>query len=137
MECFLCNIDNNNNINEVSFDKYNYTSLRYPIISLSYAYKCNCIHLYAHNKCLKNKFNCPTCKKCTKPVTNVKTIIDYIFYLPIILLKKNRKRIKLFNYISFFMGFSYFYHYNKTIIVICMIYFFLIDYMKKYLLFEY
>lgn len=47
-------------------------TMSYPIINFSYAYGCNCKTSFAHNRCLKNIFKCPTCRKSVeKPCLRV------------------------------------------------------------------
>ena len=70
-----------------------YTNNDYPLLSMSYVYKCKCINYYAHNICLLDIINCPTCRKETKPYLYINTNYDYYFYYLLIWLKKDTLNI--------------------------------------------
>jgi hypothetical protein len=80
-ECFICcTIDGKSDeelFNEICLNR---KMFNYPLISLSQAFMCKCINIFAHNKCLLKLNKCPTCRKIvSKPNLYVKTKYDYIF----------------------------------------------------------
>ncbi len=66
-----------------------YSNNEYPLLSMSYIYKCKCRKYYGHNRCLINVNKCPTCRKESKPYLYIYTKYDYYFYYLLNWLKKD------------------------------------------------
>ena len=108
-ECLICfsndgKSDQEKNM-EIFFNQKHF--LNYPLISISYAYNCNCKNKYAHNKCLFDIKKCPTCRKMVqKPNLYVKTKYDYYLKFYLDWIKKDTKRIKQIKHCTVFFVIS-------------------------------
>lgn len=152
-ECFICCSKSGKTVQEKLLDNINHKRLRYPLIPLSYAYECGCKTMWAHNRCLKNIFTCPTCrKKIIKPHLCVKTNIDKYLYLDWIRNNpSNFKKIQIYTVSIMFIIFILSYLNEQKYIVItnnyillCFIFvllmgtfvLFITDYITKYWLYD-
>lgn len=152
IECFICCTKDGKSYEEIMLDSFYFKLSDYPLIQLSYAYNCRC-NLYAHNRCLKNILNCPTCRKLVnKPKLYVETFIEEYLYLEWIV--KNPLKLKIFErcnivMILFIIIINYFNEFKiikiTNIYILCLLIFFLlfgiynlnlIDYIKKYYLYD-
>lgn len=89
-ECFICYSNGKTPDEEIREIFIKKRGLNYPLVSLSHAYNCNCVGLFAHNKCLLKINKCPTCRKfISKPNLYVETLFDYLFGLIFAIVKKN------------------------------------------------
>jgi hypothetical protein len=63
--CIMCKTTHGYTEQEYLFHQFNNGLWHqcYPLISLSYAFKCCCNHRFAHNRCLKTRKICPLCGK--------------------------------------------------------------------------
>ncbi len=96
MECFICCTKHGKSENQVLYEIYmNDYTIDYPIISLSYAYGCECKNMFAHNICLYSINKCPQCRKVKIPNIMAKTRIEF--------LKPYLTRIKCILYIPYIL----------------------------------
>ncbi len=106
-ECFICCSKSGKTTHEKLLDNVYHKRLRYPLISLSYAYECNCKTMWAHNRCLIGITKCPTCRKnINKPRLCVRGNIENFLYLGWI--RKNPTKFKKIEYISVLIMFIIF-----------------------------
>ena len=105
MTNFICCNNSNKMIQEREMDIFfNIDCKKYPKITLSYAFNCECNNIYAHNICLLNMTECPNCKsKVIKPNLLVKTKLDNYFYYFFEFLKKCPSLIKTISDIIIFI----------------------------------
>lgn len=89
-ECFICYSNGKTSNEEIQEIFMKRQGLNYPLISLGYAFNCNCFNTFAHNKCLIDIKKCPTCRKIVeKPNLYVHTIFDYLFGFIFSIVKSN------------------------------------------------
>ena len=156
-ECFICCSKSGKTSQEKLLDNINHKRLNYPLIPLSYAYECECKTMWAHNKCLKNIFKCPTCRKnVIKPNLCVKTNIDNYLFLALIInwikngtldVKKIQTHTVSIMFIVFILNYLNELKYiviTNNYILLCFIFvllmgtlvLFIIDYITKYWLYD-
>lgn len=106
-ECFICCSKSGKTMQEKMMDNIHYKRLRYPLISLSHAYGCDCKTMLVHNRCLIGIFKCPTCRKIVhKPRLCVKGNLEKYLHLGWIRNNpKNFKKIQNFSLLIMFIIF--------------------------------
>lgn len=95
--CLICKTNHGFTLDEYLFHTFHngFPLELYPLISLAYAFGCNCNHLCAHNRCLKNKWLCPCCaRRCDKPKLTVDTKFGKRMMFVLGYFKKNPQNIK-------------------------------------------
>lgn len=95
-ECFICCSIHGKTQQEQIYDEFvNRKNFNYPLITLKYAYNCDCKYIYAHNRCLFGINKCPTCRKRVyKPQLYVSTNYDIWFKSFFDWIKKRFKKNK-------------------------------------------